>query len=110
MDITFNKPRLKELLASEKHMKRRYGTRAAKQAKLRITALLRASSLDELPRQGSPHPLSGNRKGQFAVRLCSKWRLVFKPDHDPVPLLADGGVDRRRVTRVTILEVVDYHD
>jgi proteic killer suppression protein len=37
-------------------------------------------------------------------------RLVFEPDHDPIPTLEDGGIDQSAVTRIKILEVVDYHD
>lgn len=110
MDIKFNKPRLKALLESKELMKQRYSVQAAKQARRRITALRAASNLHELPRQGSLHPLHGDRKGQFAFSLGGKLRLIFVPDQDPVPRLADGGIDRRMVTRVTILEITDYHD
>jgi hypothetical protein len=36
-------------------------------------------------------------------------RIVLVPDHDPVPVTSDGSVDRMRVSRVRILEIVDYH-
>ena len=29
--------------------------------------------------------------------------------HDPVPRLADGGIDLGHVTAITIIEVIDYH-
>lgn len=58
---------------------------------------------------GRCHQLQGNRAGQFAVSLWGAHRLVFLPDHDPVPRLPDGGIDRSRVTRIVIKEVVDYH-
>lgn len=41
--------------------------------------------------------------------LWGSYRLVFTPDHDPIPMRADGGVDRTRITRILIKEVVDYH-
>lgn len=58
---------------------------------------------------GKCHQLTGDRAGQFALSLWGSCRLVFVPDHDPVPRLADGGIDRSRVTRIAIKEVVDYH-
>ena len=53
--------------------------------------------------------LSGDRKGLFAVDLEHPFRLEFKPNHDPVPLKEDGGVDLDEVTAVTIMAVEDYH-
>ena len=55
------------------------------------------------------HLLSSGRRGQYAVDLVHPYRLVFEPDHDPVPRTADGGIDIDRVTAITIMEVVDYH-
>lgn len=36
-------------------------------------------------------------------------RLIFIPDHDPVPRKDDGGIDLAQVTKITILEITDYH-
>lgn len=47
--------------------------------------------------------------GQLAVDLKHPQRLIFQPDDDPVPRKADGGLDWSLVTRVMILEIVDYH-
>lgn len=55
------------------------------------------------------HQLVGDRAGQFAVDLTRSKRLIFEPDHDPVPRQEDGGIDREMVTSIMILEVVDYH-
>ncbi len=55
------------------------------------------------------HQLQGDRGGQFAVDLVHPYRLVFKPDHQPVPRKNDGGIDVTRVTAITIIEVIDYH-
>lgn len=45
----------------------------------------------------------------MSVTVKDNWRIVFVPDHDPVPLLPDGGIDVANVTAVEIIEVVDYH-
>lgn len=58
---------------------------------------------------GGFHPLKADRAGSFALNLDGPYRLIFKPDHDPRPLLADGGIDESSVIRVAITEVVDYH-
>ena len=51
----------------------------------------------------------GERRGQYALDLRGAYRLVFVPDHDPIPNLPGGGVDEALVTKVLITEVVDYH-
>ena len=51
----------------------------------------------------------GRRKGEFAVDLKQPFRLVFRPNHDPVPLKTDGGIDLEHITSITIMSVEDYH-
>ena len=58
---------------------------------------------------GKPHRLIGDRLGQYAVCLAGGMRLVFEPDNDPVPLKEDGSIDWSQVTKICILEIVDYH-
>ena len=53
--------------------------------------------------------ISGNRDGQFAVDLFHPHRLVFEPNHRPLPRKDDGGIDTEQVTAITILDVIDYH-
>ncbi len=55
------------------------------------------------------HQLTGARSEQFAVDLVHPHRLIFRPNHSPVPVRDDGGIDTREVTAIMILEVVDYH-
>jgi proteic killer suppression protein len=59
---------------------------------------------------GKPHPLKGDRLGQFAVSLDGGWRLVFVPANDPIPRHDDESVDWSQVTIVSIEQIVDYHD
>ena len=55
------------------------------------------------------HQLKGNRDEQFAVDLVHPYRLVFEPNHDPLPRKKDGGINLEQVTAIKIMEVVDYH-
>ena len=57
-----------------------------------------------------PHELLGDRKGQIAVDLKKPYRLVFEPADDPIPKKEDGGLDWIEVTKVRLLEVVNYHE
>jgi proteic killer suppression protein len=58
---------------------------------------------------GNCHALSADRRGQYAVHLWGAMRLVFEPAHDPLPKLQDGGIDIKRITRINIGGILDYH-
>jgi hypothetical protein len=51
----------------------------------------------------------GQRSGQLSVDLDHPYRLIFIPDHDPIPMLDDGGLDCSQVTAIKILGVEDTH-
>ena len=78
---------------------------------MRLAVLKNARVLSLVPtsRPERLHQLRQNRSGQFAVDLVHPYRLVFVPNHDPIPRNEDGGIDRNRITVITITEVVDYH-
>lgn len=78
--------------------------------KRRLASLRAAPTLadmDNVP--GNCHRLHADRAGQFAIDLRGPYRLIFKPNHDPVPRLDDGGIDKSKVTNISIKEVDDYH-
>jgi hypothetical protein len=56
------------------------------------------------------HELKGDRKGQLSVDLNHPYRLLFGPGHEPIPVLAVGGLDWTKVTRIKISGVEDTHE
>lgn len=111
MDIAFRTRKLERIFNSEKELNRAYDRRMARTIMMRLAVLKNARALSFVPtsRPDRLHRLIGNRGGQFAVDLVHPCRLIFVPNHDPIPLKDDGGIDRDRVTAITIMEVVDYH-
>jgi toxin HigB-1 len=110
IDISWSDRKLEKSCASDKSGQRRWGADDWKLMRRRLASLIAAPTLkamDGVP--GKCHPLRADRDGQFALHLWGAYRLVFAPDHDPVPLLDDGGIDTSLVTRVVIAEVIDYH-
>jgi len=55
------------------------------------------------------HELKGNLAGHIAVDLVHPDRLVFKPDHDPVPCKDDGGMNWDQITAIVVVGIGDYH-
>jgi proteic killer suppression protein len=111
MEISFRKRKLEKIFNDEQRLVREYGRENADKIIDRMFALKEASNLDEIPtdKPYRCHQLDGDRKGEFAVDLKHPFRLVFEPDHDPVPLKDDGGIDKEAVTDIVIIEVSDYH-
>ena len=111
MEILYQSRQLQKICISEKEMVRKLGQRMADVLKRRLTELEGALSLEDmrfLP-AARCHELAQTRKGQLAVDLVHPKRLVFKPDHDPLPRKEDGGLDWTQVTRILVMEIVDYH-
>lgn len=83
----------------------------AKAIAMRMGVLRTAPNLMAVPetKPERRHELKGRRKNQFAVELKNGFRLVFVPANDPIPRLANGGIDLASVTAIEIIEVVDYH-
>ena len=102
---------MRKTCSSEKAMMRECGQKTARKLKQRLAELDAAKTLDDMKRLPAArcHELTQNRKGQLAVDLAHPHRLVFAPDHDPVPRKPDGGLDWSGVTRIVVLEITDYH-
>ena len=64
-------------------------------AMARLKILRAARSLDDIPplKSVGPHPLVGDRQGQWAMTINGPWRVVFR--------FKDGNAED--------VEIVDYH-
>ncbi len=111
MDVSFKTAKLAKVFNAEKLLQREYGERMARVIMMRMAVLKNARSLSQVPstRPDRCHLLTGKYSGHYAVDLVHPHRLVFRPDHAPVPQREDGGIDIDRVTAVSIVAVVDYH-
>ncbi len=108
--MSWSSRKLEKDCANDRQGSKRWGADNWKLLKRRLAALLGAPTLadmDGVP--GKCHQLRADRRGEFALYLWGSYRLIFQPDHDPLPMLDDGGIDRTKVTQIEIKEVVDYH-
>ena len=109
MDILFTGDDLERLCSNRREQNKRLGSKGAKKLRTRLADLMAASTVTDLV-AGRPHPLKGDRAGQFAVDLDGGRRLVFKPAHEPIPQRDDGSVAWEQVTAVRVVFIGDYHD
>ena len=111
MDISFKTRKLQKIFNSQGNLQRNYGADMSRAIQRRMAILKNAPNLSCVPANPPMHlhQLTGNREKQFAVDLSQPHRLVFTPNHEPLPTREDGGLDRGRITAIVILAVVDYH-
>jgi plasmid maintenance system killer protein len=114
MDITFKTKKLEKAFNESRQLEATHGPKRAKKIRIRMQELRAATSLNDFWPPKSPpgrcHELTeGKQQGQLTVDLDHPYRLIFVPDHDPIPLLADGGLDWSRVKVIKILGVEDTH-
>ena len=114
MDISFKSTKLKKELNEGKMLEKIHGFFRAKKIRIRLAELRAAISLHDIGFPyagfGRCHELTGERKGQLSVDLDHPYRLIFVPNHEPVPLKPDGGLDWKQVTAITILGIEDTHE
>ena len=115
MKILFEKEKDRKLFAEPRSLERHY-RRYPERAKLirkRLDELVDAENLATMRYmpQAHCHELKASRRGQLAVKLDGRYRMIFEVADEPVPRKPDGGLDWSGVTAIRILELaVDYHD
>ena len=114
MEITFANKKLMKQMNDSREMVKIHGSKRAKKLQIVLTQLHAAPNLGVFAPPYSPphrcHELTGNRKGQLSVdSVCRPYRLILKPDHDPIPQRSEGGLDWQAVTKIKIIGVVDTH-
>lgn len=111
MEISFKTNKLAKHCNSYQNAVKMWGEPMAKKIVQRLNELRAANDLSVISHLPPPrlHELIGKRDDEYAVDLVHPARLIFKVDQSPLPVLADGGVDRSKVTSIMIVEVEDYH-
>jgi Plasmid maintenance system killer protein len=110
MDIIVNNKKLKKILEDKSKIRKEYGPKMADKIMQRIDDMKCAENLEVLMKlPGNHHPLTGDRKGQFACNLVQPYRLIYRPANDTLPIDDNDNLIYAEITIVEILEIVDYH-
>lgn len=110
MEISFKSRKLEKQLTDPKEMAKSFG-QLARKVNQRLKDLTDADNLaiiKSIP-AARCHELTGDRKGELAVDVSGNYRLIFEPNHDPIPKKADGGLNWEEVTSIQIKDIQDYH-
>ena len=98
MEITYKNNKIKKVCTDTKVAEKTYGTKMAEKIDMRIGEISAADTVEMMIqfRIGRCHPLTQNRKGQYAVDLVHPYRLLFEKHGNEIQI-------------ANILEIVDYH-
>lgn len=105
MQLLFANSQIEKICTSYERAVKKYGARCAEILLRRLRQMREAKDVETLTRiPGHYHPLTADRKGQWACRLQGGLRLVFVPG-------ARGEMVIKEITdpTLTILKIVDYH-
>jgi len=113
--ISFKNKKIEKSFNEQVQLEKQHGVIRAKKIRIRLTELRAAQSLKDFwPPKSKPsrcHELTGGRRaGQLSVDLDHPYRLIFVPDHNPIPTLGDGGLDWSQITAIKIMGVEDTHE
>ena len=97
MRLVFANDRLRRACSDPTSLSREFGPQRAKLLRRRLSGLHAAHDMAEAAQlPGRPHPLRGDRKGEWSIDLDGPYRLIFFPHPD------DPGA-------LVIREVADTH-
>ncbi len=110
MDISFADKDLKKWADDDRKALKEMGKLRAGTYKRRLTQLQVATTLEDVRYlAGNYHELKNNRKGQWACDLDQPYRLVFKPQEEPIPTNEVGQYTWSAINGVELIEIINYH-
>ena len=110
MDISFGDSKLEKYANDDKRAIKKLGGLRASIYKKRLDDLKAAETLEDVRHlPGKYHELSGDRKGYWACSLDNPYRLIFKPQEDPIPENENGQYVWIKILGIEVTEIVDYH-
>lgn len=104
MELAFDSRQLRTICESEAHARGELGAAVAEMLKHRLADLRAATSVRDLV-AGRPRLLEGTSDLCMALDLCAGYRVVFCANHPQNPVMATGGLDWLRVSRVKIMRI-----
>ncbi|MBZ1326680.1 type II toxin-antitoxin system RelE/ParE family toxin [Aquirufa aurantiipilula] len=110
MEINYKSRKLEKQLTDPREMSKSFGllARTINQRLKDLSAAENLAMMRTLP-AARCHELAGDRKGELAVSVSTNYRLIFEPNHEPIPKKEGGGLDWEKVTKIRIMEIEDYH-
>lgn len=111
LEIYFHTKKWNKTCNNRVELNKAFPTKVADTVALRITQLKAADNLSQIshvPPIGL-HKLKGSRKNQFAVWTKEKYRIIFQCLAEDLSVIEDTEYPKEKITKISIIEVVNYH-
>jgi proteic killer suppression protein len=112
MDILFKNGKIEKICNNNKLAQKKYGYDTARKLIMRLDALKASECLNDIshlppPRLHSINKIKGERV--YGIVLAQGYRMVIEVENLKEFLDDDKKVDKRKVTRIVVCSVEDYH-
>lgn len=110
MEMSYKSRKLEKQLTDPGEMVKSFGllTRKVNQRLKDLTDADNLGIMRTIP-AARCHELTGNRKGELSVDVYGNYRMIFEPNHDPIPQKDVVGLNWAEVTKIQINEIEDVH-
>lgn len=109
MEISFAKKSLRSTCESKAKAEATFGIEAAVMLQRRLADLIAATSVKDLI-AGNPSGANKKNDTEIAIDLGGRFSIVLTPNHMVMPLLKSGATDWKKVHRIKILKIEEFHD
>ena len=110
MNVTYKNNTLRKYAEVARFSVQKLGPKRSELYLRRIGDLMAANTLENVRHlPGRYHELKDNRKGLWACDLDQPYRLIFKPQENPIPTNSGGHFIWCEIKGVVIQDIDDYH-
>ncbi len=110
MEVQYTKKALKKMCPDWQCI-RSFGDIIGRKILQRVREFKATNCLEDLRNAPGRHEeLTGNKKTQLSCRLTANWRLIYRPFGNWEEYLENGGLSWKKVDKIEIIEVEDYHN
>lgn len=105
MHLSFENKEIRSICEDESMAVNLYGPEVIEKLKNRLTDMIAATTVSEIPPIGNPREIEGNPHTHYVIDLCDGFHICVSANHLKPPLLENGNLDWPNVSRIKILQI-----
>jgi proteic killer suppression protein len=105
LDFSFENKEIRSICEDESMAVNIYAPAVIEKLKNRLTDMLAAKTVSEIPPIGNPREIKGAHHMHYAIDLCDGFQITFSANHVKIPLTQNGSMDWSKVSHIKILQI-----
>jgi toxin HigB-1 len=106
LDLSFENKEVRSICEDESMAVNTFGPAVIEKLKNRLTDMLAAKTVSEIPPVGNPREIKGNPRMDYAIDLCDGFKIIFSANHVKLPCKEDNSIDWSKVSHIKILQII----